>query len=111
MQPTKEKSRLRDWSDLTEDVRIFDPALAAAVMSGRPSLAMANVPATLNPEQIRSLYNLVRVLLDTNQQLQENSRQLAEMVARWLDAFKGVHTLAHRIGDVAEFREVVEDDT
>lgn len=93
---------LTGWNDLTKEVQL--PAdIMMAVSSGRKEL-LTVAARGMTKEEVQGLLTLVGVLLDTNYELQEHSRELAKRLKELRDNFKGFDTALDRCCDYANFR-------
>ena len=109
-----DQSKLKAWNELADDVKLFDPALAAALTANRPVLAkmspLARGEQAATAEQTKMLYHLVLVLLDTNGLLQRHAAQVAQLVENWAGHFKGLIKAGREIENFAKFREAYGDE-
>jgi hypothetical protein len=105
------KSKMNSWNSLVENVNVpLD--FYAALMTGRPELLKVVKPRELTEDECRNVYNLIAVLIETNQELQKHANELSRMVNNWSGAFKQLHSVGQRIERFAKFQELnpEEDD-
>ena len=101
------------WNALAEEVDNLPPEVGVALMTSRPQLILSITPeraAAMAPEQVIGLINLVRVLILTNQVLQQHSMRVAKMIDQMDDNMKGVWRKMTAVRHVANFQEPGKDD-
>lgn len=103
-----EPPKLRSWAELTEECPV-PPDIAAAIGTGRPGL-IQDIRRPLTTEEGQQLINLIRVLLDTNNELQQHCVRVAQRAEQLQDNLKGVVTSVNKLQALAEFRNPEEDD-
>lgn len=121
-EPTREEQRraklkrppkLHDWCDLTEPVENLPPAVAVALSTGRPELALSALrdlqAGKLDDKQVGGLIKLCRVLIETNQALQFHARDTSELAEQLRGAAKNVNLKICQLADLANFRDPLED--
>jgi predicted RNase H-like nuclease (RuvC/YqgF family) len=100
------KLKLRKWNELTEEV-IAPPPVMFALMAGRTELLIPHEGA---PEETKQLYNVIRVLMETNQQLQEHCQSLAREATELRSTFKGVWTKLEKLKAAADFTTADDEE-
>lgn len=114
LQEMQDETRLQKWNEFADEIRIFDNAMAAALMANRPELARLSPYAqgkqAVTPEQTKMLYETIFTLVETNRLLQQHAEQVACIVDNWMGNFKGLLKAAHEIQNFANFRQVLEMD-
>lgn len=93
---------MHSWAELTESVAVGGQ-LAVAVATGRPELVPAS-SGPLDAEEATRLMKLIKVLLATNQELQDHCRYLSVTTERVLDNAKGVTRSLGSLKSFANFR-------
>lgn len=101
--------KLRSWTELTDSVGGLPPLVAAALCSGRRELLLMADDTAFTPAETRAVLKLVAVLLDTNQELQRHSREVAERLRHVRDTLAGLYTQVDTTHDFANFRGSEED--
>lgn len=103
-----EPPKLRSWAELTEECPA-PPDIVAAIGTGRPGL-IQNIRRPPTAKEGQQLINLIRVLLDTNNELQQHCVRVAQRAEQLQDNLKGVVTSVNKLQALAEFRNPEEDD-
>jgi hypothetical protein len=102
-------ARLRGWNELIATVKV--PAeFMAAFVTGRPELIRIAGARALTKEECAAMFDLVAVLMETNQELQTHAQQVAQLTHSWADNFKALHGIGERIERFANFRRSDADD-
>ena len=84
--------------------------ICMALQTGRPELIKMYKPKEpLSVEQGLALANLVRVLLKTNQAIQEHYMSLSVFVDQLADNVKGLGSKIHGLMEMVNFTPVSED--
>lgn len=99
---------LDSWSSLVEEVQC-PPEVFAAIMTGRPEVLRAAPATSLEPAQVRELYKVLAVLIETNAALQKHAHGLSDLTREWSRTFKGLIRLARATEDYAAFRVPSKD--
>jgi hypothetical protein len=115
MTKTKEKpqpAKLTRWNELIETVHGIPAAIAAAISTQRLELLKLYQPGPeeTRVEEIRSLVNLIRVLLLTNLELQRHSEQVAQMTMDIRGGLIAAKSKADQVLTFARFEEWGEED-
>jgi hypothetical protein len=104
MRELKEKAPLlRSPSDLTEVVSVPND-LAMAFATGRVELLKLAQPRAMDADEVATLYNLIRVLLETNIALREHAEAVAQLAYTVHDNLRGVVGSAALLEAFADFR-------
>ena len=103
-------SRLDSWNSLTEGLVGLPDVVFMALSTGRSELLAALDVEELAPAAVRQLVEALRVLMDTNRELQQHAAQLAERVEHMRGGMKGVMRKMQEVVDFALFCDVIEDD-
>jgi hypothetical protein len=94
---------LRSWADLVEEVTL--PAgISIAVSAGRPELLRASV-RPMDADEVKMVLDLVRVLMETNSQLQQHAISVAQEAKDIRRAFIGLESKIDRMRAMAEFQD------
>lgn len=88
------------WNELTEEVTApFD--VMVALSSGRSEMLKLRSGGAANAEETAQLYNVIRVLMDTNRALQDHAQSMATETENLRLCLRGInrklddlHTLA-----------------
>jgi hypothetical protein len=94
------KEKLRNWSELIATVEL-PMDMAVALSCGRIELIAK--PRALKVEEAGQLLQLLRVLMQTNQELQKHSAKVADMAENIMEHFKGLQSGLIKISDFASF--------
>lgn len=97
------RARIGSWAQLTEEVSI-PTEFAAALATGRTELLNIAQPRELSKDECARLYNLIRVLIETNMALQEHASDTAKLATNFLSTIGGVLSTANQIVKFAQFR-------
>lgn len=99
--------KLKTWNELAEEVQL-PRELAVALMTGRSELlALRTQPLSVG--ETRVVINCLRVLMETNRELQQHSATLAEQVSHLTGMLKGVNAHCQKLLDLANFRNSEEE--
>lgn len=96
------KTKLESWAAFVEAVDVPSD-IYPALQTGRPELLKLANPRALTQEECAKLYQLLAVLIETNQALQQHSQEVGRLVNRWADAFKHLHSVGLRVTRYANF--------
>jgi len=97
--------KLRSWNDLAEEVRGLPMAVGAALATGRPELLANSQADNWTAEESVAVLCLVRVLIETNQALQDHSVRLARRSNELHLTVKGLVRSVDGLRDLANFRD------
>lgn len=98
-------SKLDSWNSLVEEVSVPGD-IGVAIMTGRSEL-LCLVNREMSKEEVASVMNLIKVLMETNRELQAHSAELAQRLKNVGGTLKGLTTQLQACVDVSEFREEV----
>jgi|SRR5688572_30183828 len=98
-------------TDLSEELKGVPTQIAAAIMAGRGNMVFLGPIEACSKVEVRKLYEVIKVLIDTNQVLRNHADKTAHLVKLWGDCIKGIHRQAQTIEHYANFREIDEGDT
>jgi hypothetical protein len=101
-------AKLDQIDAFTETVQVprdFLPAL----MAGRPELLKIAQPRDMTAAEVKQLYDLIGVLVETNMALREHAHEVAKLTHNLLGGFTAVQSAARQIDHFANFR-APEDD-
>lgn len=96
--------KLRKWNELTEEVAA-PTAVAVALSTGRPEMLKLAPKGPSSAEETAALYNIIRVLMDTNQELQNHSKSLADRMADLRRQLRGVGRKFDELFNLANFTD------
>lgn len=98
---------MRGWEQLARDVEAPGP-VAVALSTGRPEL----IPDKYNWQagEADRLAAVIKVLMETNRELQEHSEYLAQRLDEVSELLEGASRKVGRVIDVANFRQEGDDD-
>lgn len=97
------------WNDLTEEVTA-PPAIIAALMTGRPEMLKLASATASTPEETAALYNIIRVLMETNRELQGHSQRVATEMDQLRGTLRGLNRKFLDLYHVASFTEGDNED-
>ena len=100
--------KLRKWNDLTEEVRAPSPVLAA-LATGRPEMLKLRTKGPATADDADSLYNVIRVLLETNRELQMHSQELASQMGQLRLTLRGLTRKFDELQELASFTDAADD--
>ena len=96
--------KLRKWNDLTEEVTA-PPPIIAALATGRPEMLKLAPKGAATAEEVAVLYNVIRVLLETNRELQDHSQLLADQMKQVRLSLRGMSRQFDRLYTLASFTD------
>ena len=96
------KSSLESVTSFVRDAKIPSDLLPA-FLSNRPELIGLAPARDMTAEEGKYLYDLIRVLMETNQALREHSLEVSKLVEQWGAQFKGMARSAMNIEKYAAF--------
>ena len=97
-------NRLRRPNELAEVVSL-PPDLAAALVTGRPELLKIAQPRAMSEDEVRRLYHLIGVLIETNHELQNHATELAKMARQAYEQQRGTMAKLLQLEEFAGFKE------
>lgn len=100
---------IRKWNELTEEIQAPD-AVLAALSTNRPQLLKFGPYRTSTAEQTKQLYNVIRVLMETNSELQKHSQQLADEANQLRSSFKGISRKLNELHATANFSDAMDEE-
>ena len=106
---TQATIKLRNWNDLTEEVKA-PMAVLAAMASGRPEMLKLAPKGPATAEEAAALYNTIRVLLETNRALQEHAQQLASQMKQVRLSLRGLSGQFDRLYEAANFTDADDSE-
>jgi hypothetical protein len=106
---TQATKKLRNWNDLTEEI-VAPPAVIAALATGRPEMLKLAVNGAATEEETKALYNVIRVLMETNRELQQHSQQVAENMKQARLTLRGLQGQFNRLHELASFTEADDEE-
>ena len=95
---------LKKWNDLTEEITAPSTVIAA-LMTGRPEMLKFNLPTASTSEETASLYNVIRVLMETNRELQTHSQRVADEMDQLRGTLRGLNRKFLELSHLANFKE------
>jgi hypothetical protein len=101
---------MRCWTDLAGEIKGLPPEWAAALSSGRAQLVHFFIPRPLTMDETVAVANALVVLLETNQRLQEHSRELATILGQARDNANGLYLKILACEQRANFQADMNDD-
>ncbi len=97
------------WTDFTRRMDVL-PELLPAVSTGRVELLDLVPPRPLSEIECKTVFDMIGILLETNQALQHHARLLAAVVGQAEQAAGGLHRKLIDLQDLAEFRDPPDED-
>ena len=98
--------RLRNWNDLTEEIKAPQYARLRDVAAGRVLELMKLAPkGPAEAEEANALRNVIRVLLETNRELQEHSQNLASQMKQLRLTLRGLQGSFDKLHEMASFTD------
>ena len=98
----RRRAKLDTWNDFIREMAVPSDLMPAMMTMRTQLMPQAR---SLTAEDCDVLYRIIGVLMETNAALREHTENTALLVDEWTDTFKGIHTLATRIGMFANFEE------
>lgn len=105
----RERAKINSWNDFVEALDVPQD-MVMAFLTNRPQLLRLAQPRELSKEECATLYKLLAGLMETNAALREHTATVAQLVDKWMEAFRGMTTSAEQINNFANFRSIVEDE-
>lgn len=93
---------LASWNDLTKEIKLPTDIMIAVSTNRKELLALAS--RDMKKAEVNQLLNLIGVLLDTNYELQEHSRELAKRMKELKGNFQGLSNSIEKCYDYANFQ-------
>ena len=97
------RCRLTDWKSFTETVSV-PTDIAVALITGRTEMLKLVRTGDMTAAEVAPLYDLIRVLLETNQALRDHAESTAKLTCSMMAQFKGVVGVAEQIDSFANFK-------
>jgi hypothetical protein len=105
---TQATKKLRNWNDLTEEIKA-PQAVLVAMASARPELLKLAPKGPATAEEAEALYNVIRVLMETNWELQQHSARLATEMKQLRQMLNGLQRKFVDLEAVASFTEADDE--
>ena len=93
---------LASWNDLTKEIKLPTDIMIAVSTNRKELLGLAS--RDMKKAEVNQLLNLIGVLLDTNYELQEHSRELAKRMKELKGNFQGLSNSIEKCCDYANFQ-------
>ena len=100
--------KLDAWNAFTEAMNVpseFYPAL----QTGRTELLKLVQARPLTADECQQVFNMIRILIETNQALQAHASELANQVEIWAEQWKGLYRKVDEIKAFAQFETPVDE--
>lgn len=91
-------------NELTEEI-VAPAKVIAALMTGRTELLKLAAKGPVSAEEAAALYNAIRILMDTNKELQDHSQRLATEMQQLRGALRGMARKFDNLYMIANFTE------
>jgi hypothetical protein len=101
-------AKLRNWNDLTEEVKAPQTVMLA-MMTARPELLKLAPKQAATEEETAALYNVIRVLMETNQELQRHSQKVADEMKNLRLTLQGMKRKFDELFALASFTEADDE--
>lgn len=101
--------KMNGWNEYVREMRVL-PDVAPALSTGRPELLALMSPRPLTEEECRVLFDMLAVLIETNQALRMHSELLAQIAEQQAQLVHGAAKKLDQMIDYANFREPRSDD-
>jgi ABC-type siderophore export system fused ATPase/permease subunit len=101
-------AKLQRWNDLTEEVKAPQTVMLA-MMTGRSELLKLAPKAAATEEETAALYNTIRVLMDTNLELQNHSQKVADEMKNLKLTLQGMKRKFDELFALASFAEADDE--
>jgi hypothetical protein len=98
---------IRRWNELSEEVKA-PPAVLIALATARPEMLKIVPKEPATAEETAQLYNVIRVLLETNRQLQEHAQELATRAKQVRLSVRGIQRKMNELESTANYESSVE---
>ena len=102
--------RLRNWNDLTEEIKAPSYVIFA-MAAGRAELMKLAPKGPAEAEEAEALRNVIRVLLETNRELQEHSQNLASQMKQLRLTLRGLQGSFDKLHEMASFTDGDDDES
>lgn len=113
---TEQEARLRDlhdkmsgWNEYVREMKVL-PDIAPALSTGRAELLALMAPRPLTAEECGVLFDMLGVLIETNNALRQHSELLAQVAEQQAQLVHGAARKLDQMIDFAHFRNPVPED-